>query len=162
MNPLKVRRKKVVMKKNILAIDDNTGSLNLISIVLWRGGFDVVRAKDADSALAVIDQSIPDLIIMDVQLRGMNGLEFIRMLRGRADTGSIPIVVISGRADVESVMQGIEAGASDYLPKPLLHHDIAEKVRAMLEHAGHDMSNLHPPTKEEFKQIILTLANKDE
>jgi two-component system response regulator MtrA len=100
--------------------------------MLERGGFDVLKAKDADSALAVLDQNTPDLIILDVMMPGMDGIELCQVVRTRQDTGSIPVLILSARGDAESVMRGMEAGADDYLPKPILHHDLVAKVRTML------------------------------
>lgn len=124
------------MKKNVLVVDDEIGALTLIGIMLERGGFTVLKAKDADSALAVLDQNTPDLIILDVMMPGTNGIDLCKMIRQREDTGSTPVLILSARGDAESVMRGMEAGANDYLPKPILHHDLVSKVRTILTQAG--------------------------
>jgi two-component system phosphate regulon response regulator PhoB len=80
----------------------------------------------------VLDQNTPDLIILDVMMPGMNGIELCRHIRERKDTDQIPVLILSARGDAESIMRGIEAGANDYLPKPILHHDLVAKVRLML------------------------------
>lgn len=123
------------MNKNILVVDDEIGALTLIGIMLERGGFNVLKAKDADSALAMLDQTLPDLIILDVMMPGIDGIDLCQMLRERQDTSSIPVLILSARGDADSVMRGMEAGADDYLPKPILHHDLVAKVRAMLVQA---------------------------
>lgn len=120
------------MKKNILVVDDEIGALTLIGIMLERGGFNVLKAKDADSALATLDQNTPDLIILDVMMPGMDGIELCKVIRQREDTGQTPVLILSARGDADSVMRGMEAGSNDYLPKPILHHDLVAKVRAML------------------------------
>lgn len=124
------------MKKHILVVDDEIGALTLIGIMLERGGFSVLKAKDAKTALAVLDQNTPDLIILDVMMPGMNGIELCKVIRERNDTGEIPVLILSARGDAESIMRGIEAGANDYLPKPILHHDLVAKVRLMLGQNG--------------------------
>ncbi len=125
------------MKKHILVVDDEIGALTLIGIMLERGGFNVLKAKDADSALAVLDQNVPDMIILDVMMPGMDGIELCSVIRRRDDTQFTPILILSARGDADSVMRGMEAGANDYLPKPILHHDLVAKVRTMLaETAG--------------------------
>jgi len=118
--------------KRILVVDDEIGALTLIGIMLERGGFEVLKAKDADQALAVLELDTPDLIILDVMMPGMDGIELCRLLRQRADTASLPVLILSARGDAKSVMSGMDAGASDYLPKPILHHDLVSKVRRML------------------------------
>ncbi|MGQ9889165.1 MAG: response regulator transcription factor [Aggregatilineales bacterium] len=120
------------MKKHILVVDDEIGALTLIGIMLERGGFGVLKAKDARSALAILDQNTPDLIILDVMMPGMNGIDLCRAIRERSDTDHTPILILSARGDAESIMRGMEAGANDYLPKPILHHDLVAKVRSML------------------------------
>jgi len=124
------------MKKHILVVDDEIGALTLIGIMLERGGFSVLKAKDANSALAVLDQHTPDMIILDVMMPGMDGIELCGVIRDRTDTGTTPVLILSARGDAESVMRGMEAGANDYLPKPILHHDLVAKVRSMLNGAG--------------------------
>ncbi|MBN1565727.1 MAG: response regulator [Anaerolineae bacterium] len=118
--------------KRILVVDDEIGALTLIGIMLERGGFEVLKSKDADQALEMLDLETPDLIILDVMMPGMDGIELCRVLRERADTINLPILILSARGDAKSVMSGMDAGASDYLPKPILHHDLVSKVRRML------------------------------
>ena len=120
------------MKKHILVVDDEIGALTLIGIMLERGGFGVLKAKDARQALSVLDQNAPDMIILDVMMPGMDGIELCKVIRGRQDVPQTPILILSARGDAESIMRGIEAGANDYLPKPILHHDLVAKIRNML------------------------------
>jgi len=119
--------------KHILVVDDEIGALTLIGIMLERGGFNVIKAKDANAALAELEKKTPDLIILDVMMPGMDGIELCRVIRNRADTRSTPVLILSARGDAESVMRGMDAGANDYLPKPILHHDLVDKVRKMLD-----------------------------
>ena len=119
--------------KRILVVDDEIGALTLIGIMLERGGFSVIKAKDANAALAELDKETPDLIILDVMMPGMNGIELCRVIRSRTETSNIPVLILSARGDAESVMRGMDAGANDYLPKPILHHDLVDKVRKMLD-----------------------------
>jgi two-component system, OmpR family, response regulator MtrA len=120
------------MKKDILVVDDEIGALTLIGIMLERGGFNVLKAKDAVSALALLDQNTPDMIILDIMMPGMDGIELCQVIRNREDTGLTPVLILSARGDAESVMKGMEVGANDFLPKPILHHDLVAKVRSML------------------------------
>ncbi len=120
------------MKKQVLVVDDEIGALTLIGIMLERGGFGVLKAKDAQVALSVLDENQPDLIILDVMMPGMDGIELCRAIRQRSVTRATPVLILSARGDAESIIKGIEAGANDYLPKPILHHDLVSKVRSML------------------------------
>lgn len=124
------------MKKTILVVDDEVGALTLIGIMLERGGFNVLKAKNAADALAVLDQHLPDLIILDVMMPGgMDGIELCSVIRQRSDTAALPVLILSARNDAASIMRGMDAGANDYLPKPILHHDLVAKVRNMLAQA---------------------------
>ncbi len=118
--------------KRILVVDDEIGALTLIGIMLDRGGFEVLKARDANQALALLDKETPDLMILDVMMPDINGIELCQMIRKRKETAETPILILSARGDAESVMRGMDAGASDYLPKPILHHDLVAKVRHML------------------------------
>lgn len=120
------------MKRHILVVDDEIGALTLIGIMLERGGFGVSKARDAKATLELLDSVTPDLIILDVMMPGMNGIELCRLIREREVTRRTPVLILSARGDSESVIQGIEAGANDYLPKPILHHDLVSKVKSML------------------------------
>lgn len=123
------------MKDTVLVVDDEIGALTLIGIMLERGGFNVLKAKDAKSALATLEKDPAQLIILDVMMPGMSGIELCSEIRNRADTESTPILILSARNDSESIMQAMEAGANDYLPKPILHHDLVTKVRDMIQEA---------------------------
>ena len=120
------------MKRDILIVDDEIGALTLIGIMLERGGFNVLKARDANSALSVLEENNPDLIILDVMMPGMDGIELCQVIRKRDATTKTPVLILSARGDAESIIRGIEAGANDYLPKPILHHDLVSKVRSML------------------------------
>lgn len=120
------------MKKQILVVDDEIGALKLIGIMLERGGFQVVEARDARAALDVLENTTPDMIILDVMMPGMNGIDLCKVIRSREVTSMTPVLILSARGDAESIIHGIEAGANDYLPKPILHHDLVSKVREML------------------------------
>jgi DNA-binding response OmpR family regulator len=122
--------------KRILVVDDEIGALTLIGIMLERGGFEVLKAKDADSALGVLTDDTPDMIILDVMMPGTDGIDLCKMIRERRNTARTPILILSARGDSDSVMRGMAAGADDYLPKPILHHDLVAKVNKILaDHA---------------------------
>jgi two-component system phosphate regulon response regulator PhoB len=72
------------------------------------------------------------MIILDVMMPGMDGIELCRTIRRRPTGQEMPILILSARGDAESVMRGMDAGATDYLPKPILHHDLVAKVRTLL------------------------------
>ena len=120
------------MKNMILIVDDEIGALTLIGIMLERGGFEVFKARNAGEALLILDETTPDLIILDVMMPGRDGIELCSVMRERPATLETPILILAARGDAESIIRGMEAGATDYIPKPMLHHDLVSKVRSML------------------------------
>ncbi len=121
------------MATRILVVDDEVGALTLIGIMLERGGFEVLKAQDAYTALDMLKNEIPDLIVLDVMMPGMDGIELCRHIRAMPSTSHIPVLILSARGDAESVEQGMQAGANDYLSKPILHHDLITKIREILQ-----------------------------
>lgn len=120
------------MKRQILVVDDEIGALTLIGIMLERGGFSVLRAQSGVAALQMLDEVTPDLIILDVMMPGKDGIELCGDIRQREQTVRTPIIILSARGDADAIIRGIEAGANDYLLKPILHHDLVSKIRTML------------------------------
>jgi two-component system response regulator MtrA len=120
------------MSKRILVVDDEVGALTLIGIMLERGGFDVLKARDAFTALDLLKNETPDLMILDVMMPGMDGIELCRQIRATPANTKTPVLILSARGDPEAVREGMEAGANDYLSKPILHHDLITKIRDML------------------------------
>jgi DNA-binding response OmpR family regulator len=122
--------------KRIFVVDDEIGALTLIGIMLERGGFEVIKAHNSNEALSILDsEGPPDMFILDVMMPGIDGIQLCRMLRERDETKDIPIMILSARGDAKSVIQGMEAGATDYILKPIFHHNLVEKVRSLL-HMG--------------------------
>ncbi|MFZ4814388.1 MAG: response regulator transcription factor [Phototrophicaceae bacterium] len=124
------------MPEKILVVDDEIGALTLIGIMLERGGYEVLKAKDAYVALDQLDQEQPSLIILDVMMPGMDGISLCGEIRKRPTNNTVPILMLSARNDSDSIMRGMEAGANAYLLKPILHHDLVTKVRMMIHEAG--------------------------
>ena len=120
----------------ILVVDDEVGALTLIGIMLERGGFEVLKAHDAYAALDLLQADRPDLIILDVMMPGMDGIELCGRLRAMPALEATPVLILSARGDPESIEQGLSAGANDYLQKPILHHDLITKIHELLGSDG--------------------------
>jgi DNA-binding response OmpR family regulator len=117
----------------VLVVDDDKSARTLLNIMLKRTGFEPIMAQDANEALAHLGEIIPDLIILDYMLPGMNGIELCQILRQRPDMANIPILMLSARGDAEAVLEAKTAGATDYLSKPLLIHEVTEKLTNIIE-----------------------------
>jgi len=120
------------MKKLIMLVDDESGMLDLVGLILQRQGYSVLKARDALTALALLESSTPDLFILDVMMPDMNGIDLCRHIRSRPQTAETPIVMLSARTDLETKRQSFEAGANLYLSQLAVHRELAIVVRDML------------------------------
>ena len=119
------------MSKRIMVVDDEIGALTLVAIMLERAGFSVLKAKDSEAALQMLNNEMPDLVILDIMMPGMDGIEFCQTLRKRNQTRDIPVFILSALTDTETKERAKNAGANDFLEKPILHNDIVERVNAL-------------------------------
>ena len=117
------------MNSRILVVDDDLALAEMIGIVLGSEGFDVATCSDGVQALDVFHQENPDLILLDVMLPGMDGIEICTRIRKESD---VPIVMLTARTDTADLVAGLEAGADDYVPKPFKPKELVARVRARL------------------------------
>jgi len=115
--------------RTVLVVDDELKLTRLLRDYLEQAGFIVVTASDGKAALAAHRQAKPDLIVLDLGLPGLDGLDVIRQLRAQS---SVPIVVVTARAEEADRIVGLELGADDYLVKPFSPKELVARVRAVL------------------------------
>jgi len=120
------------MAANILVVEDESAILELISLNLHQAGFNPIRAINAEFADNIVKETIPDLIILDWMLPGMNGIEFSKRLRSNSATKNIPIIMLTAKGEEENKIKGLEAGADDYLQKPFSVRELIARIRALL------------------------------
>lgn len=118
----------------ILLVDDDPGIRLSVQRSLEFEGYTVETAGDGDAALAAIDRSRPDCLILDLSMPRRNGLDVCRDLRGRGD--DVPILVLTARQQVSDRVAGLDAGADDYLAKPFALEELLARVRALLRRRG--------------------------
>ncbi|GIK28040.1 MAG: response regulator [Chloroflexi bacterium] len=122
-------------RPTVLIVDDDYSALSLLGIMLDREGFEPVKVYDAHEALAALGLRTPDLIILDLMMPGIDGVRLATILRQRRDTSRTPILMLSSMADQDNIRRGLDAGANDYLIKPVLHAELIAKVRALIKAA---------------------------
>ena len=113
----------------ILVVDDDLELLGLVSFALRQAGYLVVKASEGMEALATFEREQPDLVILDVNLPGLNGFEVCRRLRAQSTT---PIMMLTVRGSEEDEVHGLDSGADDYLTKPFSPRALLARVRALL------------------------------
>ena len=116
----------------VLVVDDDSAVRNLVALALRRAGFDVVEADNGPSALQVVEAQGVGIVVMDMGMPGMSGTQVIEALRGRPDTATLPVILMTGSGDQFSVIQGLGAGANDFLAKPVRLDELVARVRAHL------------------------------
>lgn len=120
------------MTTKVLLIDDNANLLKLISIILRQSGFDVHMAHSGNLGVSMAEKEQPDLVLLDVMMPDMNGYDVCRRIRENPDLGKTRIVLFSAMSRRKDKEAGYEAGADDYLIKPIHPVELVNKVREVL------------------------------
>lgn len=120
------------MKFKILVVDDDAGLRLLLRQMLEFRGFVVVEAETGEEALQLVTQDVPDAIVLDVMMPGIDGLEVCRRVRSQPETAALPIVILSGKVHAEAIKAGMAAGATKYLCKPIAMSDLIDEIRDVL------------------------------
>lgn len=117
----------------VLVVEDDLTILQLLEVNFEMEGFIVLRAEDGEQGLKVAQESRPDVIVSDVMMPKLSGLELVRALKGADATASIPVVLLSAKAQGADVRGGLEAGADGYVTKPFEPLDLIDRVNALLQ-----------------------------
>ena len=116
----------------ILIVDDNETNRDILRTRLGRQGYELIEAADGEEAVAAARQHHPDLILLDVMMPKVDGIEACRQLKADADLPFTPIILVTAKADSKDVVAGLEAGADEYLTKPVDQAALAARVKSML------------------------------
>ncbi len=125
----------VRLKQKILVVDDEPEAVELVEFNLKQAGFDVVTASDGEEALAKIKSQLPALVVLDLMLPEIDGMEVCKLLRRDANTAHIPIIMLTAKAAEIDRVLGLELGADDYLTKPFSPRELVLRVKKILERA---------------------------
>jgi two-component system response regulator MprA len=132
---------------SVLLVDDDPRILRMLERTLGAEGYDVAAVPDGGAALASVERSVPDLIVLDVAMPGLDGLAVTRRVRGKRL--AVPILLLTARDALEDRVAGLDAGADDYLVKPFEVEELAARVRALLRRN-------HPPGEQlAFADLML-------
>ena len=120
------------MPVTILVVEDEPAIQSLIEINLRRSGYAVALAADAQSAQAIINETLPALVLLDWMLPGVSGIEFARRLRRDTRTKSLPIIMLTARSEERDKVDALEGGADDYVTKPFSTRELMARIKALL------------------------------
>ena len=132
----------------ILIVDDNSANLDIFETRLAAHGYDIITARDGAEGLAVAMERKPDLILLDIMMPKMDGIEVCRRLKGDPSLPFIPVILVTAKAEVEDVVAGLEAGGDEYLTKPVDQKALVARVKSMLR-----IKELHDTTQEQAERI---------
>lgn len=118
-----------MMSKRVLVVDDDIKTVELVKLYLNRDGYQVLTAYDGQEALRLAREGHPDLIVLDLMLPGIDGLEICRIIRDESD---VPIIMLTAMTSDQDKQTGLDLGADDYITKPFSPRELAARVRAVL------------------------------
>jgi len=121
-----------MVKQKILVVDDEEDILELLKFNLSREGYQVLCAVSGEQALRLVRSENPDLIMLDLMLPGIDGLEVTRRLKNDPDTKNLPIVMLTAKGEEADIVTGLELGADDYITKPFSPRVLIARIRAVL------------------------------
>src|SRR5437762_8635929 len=116
----------------ILVVDAVPDNVDILQMRLEAQGYAVVTAGDGVEALDKIRELLPDLVLLDLMMPRLDGIETVKRLKADASLPFIPVILVTAKADARDVLEGLEAGGDDYLTKPVDHAALSARVRAML------------------------------
>jgi DNA-binding response OmpR family regulator len=120
------------MAERVLVVDDHPAMIRLIADALTGAGYAVISAEDGQAGLVAVGEHHPDLVILDLSLPVMTGLQVLRALRNQAETQGLPVIVLTGRDGAADTLDCWMGGADRYLVKPCSMEELLEAVRQML------------------------------
>jgi DNA-binding response OmpR family regulator len=132
----------------ILIVDDNLTNVDILQARLAAHGYDILTANDGEQAVSIAREKYPDLILLDVMMPKMDGVEVCRNLKSDPSLPFMPIILVTAKSDSKDVVAGLEAGAEEYLTKPVDQQALVARVKSMLRIKG-----LHDTTQEQAAQL---------
>ena len=129
------------MPANILLVEDEPAIQELIAVNLEHAGHHVIRASNAESALGIVRNALPDLLLIDWMLPGISGVALARQLRQEERTKQIPIILLTARSAETDKVAGLEAGADDYVTKPFSPRELLARIKAVLRRRAPQMTD---------------------
>jgi DNA-binding response OmpR family regulator len=142
----------------VLIVEDDPTVADVVTRYLEREGFAVESVADGRDAVARADAHLPDIVVLDIMLPGLDGLEVCRRLRARAP---IPVVMLTARGSEEDRVLGLDLGADDYVSKPFSPRELTARVKAVLRRAGSQLDELDRGGSIEYDSLVIDLGARE-
>lgn len=138
--------------ERVLVIDDCRDSREIMTVILERAGYKPLQAEDGNIALSKLEQMKPDLVLLDINMPGMNGFEVCKLLKART---AVPIIFITAQSDSSDKLRGLELGASDYIVKPYDKGEVIARIRNQLKLQSllHELSKANEELEDKSKRL---------
>lgn len=146
------------MAQTILIIDDDIDTLKLVGIMLERKGFRILASTSGDKGLELAEKEIPDLILLDVMIPDISGIEIAQKIRANPTIEAIPIIMFTARSQVDDKVEGLEAGADAYITKPARPRELFAQVNSILKRTPLRSGTTTPITPQDGKLIGVIAA----
>lgn len=124
------------LSAKILVVDDENDLVELLDYNLKKEGYSVLLAGDGIAALAIAAKELPDLVVLDIMLPGMQGLDVLRELKKKPETQAMPVILLTAKSEELDKVLGLELGADDYMTKPFSPRELVARVKAVLRRAS--------------------------
>ena len=132
----------------ILIVDDNPANVEILQMRLMANNYDTITATDGEMGLSMVKEHLPDLILLDIMMPKMDGLEVCRRIKTDTSLPFIPIILVTAKTESKDIVAGLEAGGDEYLTKPVDHAALVARVKSMLR-----IKSLHDTVVEQSTQL---------
>jgi len=129
------------MAATILVVEDEPAIQELIAYNLKQAGHQPLRADNAEQAMNLVQNALPDLVLLDWMLPGQSGIDFARRLRSDKRTRTVPIIMLTARSDEQDKLTGLDTGADDYITKPFSPRELNARIKAVLRRRAPQMTD---------------------
>jgi len=148
-------------KHVILIVDDDTTNLQVIGGFLYNKKYKIILAKSGNDALKLVENNLPDLILLDIMMPGINGYEVCEKLKANNQTKNIPIMFLTAKTEAKDIIKGFNTGGVDYITKPFIKEELLARIKTHINlKVSQDLLKEQAKKLEEANKIILESVQK--
>ena len=146
------------MSKEILIIEDETDIADLMAYTLAKDGYRILKSRNGTEGLHIARKKVPDLIILDLMIPGLDGLEVCKQIRSDRDLKEVPIIMVTAKAEETDRVVGLELGADDYITKPFSPKELAARVKVLFRRIGRETP---PESRHIYGPLLLDVTRHE-